>query len=414
MAMEHATRRPLMLAALAGAAALEAPAALAQQQRPRPPGPARPGQPAAPREPQGTPASTPLGPFNTAARHALIIDFDTGATLLEKEADVSMPPASMSKLMTAYVVFEMLRAGRLRMDQELPVSRRAWQMGGSKMFVDINTTVRVDDLLRGVIIQSGNDACIVLAEAISGSEEGFAELLNERGRAIGLTRSNFRNSTGWPDPNHRMTCRDLATLATRIIRDFPEYYPIYSEKSFKYHIAHAQENRNPLVQRGTGDGLKTGHIEESGYGLTGSSLRGGRRVVLVVNGLNSMRQRAEESERLMDWSFREFENATLFAAGATVETAPVWLGAMPTVQLVPAAPLVVTVPRAWRRSAQVSVQYDTPIRAPIAKGQRVGALRMQGEGVPDMSVPLVAGHDVPEASFAGKVQQAFRARVFGG
>lgn len=411
--MSRTTPRTTRRTLLAAGAALPAAEAVAQQRPPARP-PARPGQAAAPREPLGTPATTPLGPFNTQARHALIVDFDTGATLLEKEADVLMPPASMSKLMTTYVVFEMLKAGRLTMSQELPVSRRAWQMGGSKMFVDINTNVKVEDLLRGVIIQSGNDACIVFAEAISGSEERFSELLNERGRAIGLSRSTFRNSTGWPDADHRMTCRDLATLATRIIRDFPEYYPIYAEKSFKYHIAHPQENRNPLVQRGTGDGLKTGHIEESGYGLTGSSLRAGRRVVLVVNGLPSMRVRAEEADRLMDWAFREFENATLFAAGETVESAPVWLGAQPAVALVPERALVVTVPRGWRRTAQVSVQYDTPVRAPIARGQRVGALRMRGEGVPDMTVPLVAGHAVPEASFAGRVQQAIRARVFGG
>jgi D-alanyl-D-alanine carboxypeptidase (penicillin-binding protein 5/6) len=399
------SRRVLVAAAAAMPIAAEA------QQRP----PARPpARPATPPPPPGTPATTPIGPFNTAARHALIIDFETGATLLEKEAEMLMPPASMSKLMTAYVVFEMLRAGRLKMDQELPVSRRAWQMGGSKMFVDINTNVRVDDLLRGVIIQSGNDACIVLAEAISGSEESFAELLTERGRAIGLTSSTFRNSTGWPDPAHRMTCRDLATLATRIIRDFPEYYPIYAEKSFKYHIAHAQENRNPLVQRGTGDGLKTGHIEESGYGLTGSSLRAGRRVILVVNGLNSMRQRAEESERLMDWAFREFENATLFAANEPVEQAPVWMGRERQVALVAERALVVTVPRGWRRGAEARVVYDTPIRAPVAKGQRIGSLRMSGQGVPALEVPLVAAADVPVAGLVDRVGQALRARVLGG
>ena len=404
--------RRLMLAGPALGATLGAALPAAAQQRP--PARPQPRAPQTPREPPGTPANTPIGPFNTQARHALIIDFETGATLLEKEADVSMPPASMSKLMTAYVVFEMLKAGRLRLDQELPVSRRAWQMGGSKMFVDIGTNVRVDDLLRGVIIQSGNDACIVLAEAISGSEEGFAELLNERARAIGLTRSTFRNATGWPDPQHRMTCRDLATLAAHIIRDFPEYYPIYSEKSFKYHIAHAQENRNPLVQRGTGDGLKTGHIEESGYGLTGSSLRGGRRVVIVLNGLSSMRARAEEADRLMEWAFREFENAVLFAEGETVERAPVWLGAQRTVALVPERPLTVTVPRGWRRSAEAKVVYDSPIRAPIAKGQRVGVLRMTGQGVPALDVPLVAGHDVAEAGFMDRVSQALRARVTGG
>lgn len=403
------TRRVL----LAGAALAPSLPAAAQQRPPARPAP-RPGQASPPREPPGSPANTPIGAFNTQARHALIIDFETGATLLDKESDVLMAPASMSKLMTAYVVFEMLREGRLKLDQELPVSRRAWQMGGSKMFVDIGTTVRVDDLLRGVIIQSGNDACIVLAEAISGSEEGFADLLNERARAIGLTRSSFRNATGWPDPQHRMTCRDLATLAGHIIRDFPEFYPIYSEKSFKYQIAHAQENRNPLVQRGTGDGLKTGHTEESLYGLTGSSKRGERRVILVMNGLPSMRVRAEEADRLMDWAFREFDNAVLFAEGQTVEQAPVWLGAQRSVALVPERKLTVTVPRGWRQSAEAKVVYDSPIRAPIAKGQRIGTLRMSGQGVPTLDVPLVAGHDVAEAGFMDRVTQAFRARLTGG
>lgn len=412
------TPRRLLLGATAAAVApaLLATPALAQQrpaQAPARPAPGRPAQPAAPREPAGSPASTPIGPFNTQARQALIVDFDTGATLLEKDAEALMPPASMSKLMTAYVVFELLKAGRLTMTQELPVSRRAWQMGGSKMFVDVNTTVKVEDLLRGVIIQSGNDACIVLAEAISGSEERFSELLTERGRAIGLTRSVFRNSTGWPDPDHRMTCRDLATLARRIILDFPEYYGIYSERSFRFQNI-TQENRNPLVQRGSGDGLKTGHTEESGFGLTGSSLRGGRRVVLVVNGLPSMRVRAEEAERLMDWAFREFENAVLFAASETVERAPVWMGAAPDVALVPERPLTVTVPRGWRRSAEARVVFESPVRAPVAKGQRLGVLRMSGQGVPALEVPLVAANDVPVGSLVDRVGQAFRARVLGG
>lgn len=380
--------------------------------RPQPParGPARQQQP--PREPTGTPAATPLGPFNTQARHALIVDFETGAVLLEKDADTPMPPASMSKLMTVYVVFGMLKAGRLAMDQELPVSRRAWQTGGSKMFVDVGTQVKVADLLRGVIIQSGNDACIVFAEAISGSEERFAELLNAQARAIGLTHSTFRNSNGWPDPEHRMSARDLATLARRLITDFPEYYPIFSERAFRYNDIN-QENRDPLVQRGSGDGLKTGHTDESGYGLVGSSLRGSRRVILVLNGLPSMRVRAEEAERLMEWAFREFENAVLFAAGETVEQAPVWLGATQSVALVPERALTVTVPRGWRRSAEAKAVYDSPVPAPIAKGQVLGVLRMSGQGVPSLDVPLIAGHDVAPAGFVGRIGQAFRARLLG-
>ncbi len=361
------------------------------QQRPAPQ-PARP--PRQPPPPPSTPASTPLGPVDTLARHALIIDFDTGAVLLEKAADDRMPPSSMSKLMTMYVVFDLLKQGRLRLDQQLPVSERAWRMGGSKMFVQIGTTVPVESLARGVIVQSGNDACIVLAEAISGSETQFAELMNETARRIGLRSSNFRNSTGWPDPEHRMTSRDLATLARRIIVDFPEYYRFYNERSFRWNDI-TQENRNPALGRVPGaDGLKTGHTEEAGYGLTASAMRGNRRLILVVNGLGSMRQRAEESERLFEWAFREFENVVVFRAADTVEEVPVYLGERPTVPLVAGRDLVLTLPRQWRRNLQVRVRFDAPVPAPVTKGQGIGTLLISGQGVPEMSVPLIAGADV--------------------
>ncbi len=204
--------------------------------------------------------------------------------LLEKNADIEMPPSSMTKLMTIYLVYERLKQGKMKLDDELLVSERAWKMGGSKMFVQVGTQVRVEDLIRGVIVQSGNDACIVLAEAIAGSEEQFAELMNQKAKELGLTNSNFRNSTGWPDPEQHMSCRDIATLARRIIRDFPEYYHYDAEKTFKYNNIE-QGNRNPLVQKGTADGLKTGHTEAGGYGLVASSKRGERRVILVLNGL---------------------------------------------------------------------------------------------------------------------------------
>jgi D-alanyl-D-alanine carboxypeptidase (penicillin-binding protein 5/6) len=246
----------------------------------------------APPEPpvMGTPAQTPVGPVDTAARYAIIIDYNTGATLLDKDADQPMTPSSMTKLMTAYIVYSMLKSGRLKLDQELPVSERAWRMGGSKMFVQVGTQVKVEDLIRGMIVQSGNDACIVLAEAISGSEGQFAELMNQKAKELGLTHSHFRNSTGWPEPDHVMSARDIAILAGRIIRDFPEYYKYDSEKSFTYGTSAdgrpiTQENRNPLVQKGLADGLKTGHTEEGGYGLAASAERGGRRVILVLNGL---------------------------------------------------------------------------------------------------------------------------------
>ena len=353
--------------------------------------------------PPGSPASTPLGPVDTAARLALIIDADTGAVLLEKNADERMPPSSMSKLMTMYVVFDLLKQGRLTMEQELPVSERAWRMGGSKMFVQLGNSVKVQDLIRGVIIQSGNDACIVLAEGIAGSETQFAEMLNDYGRKIGLTASTFRNATGWPDPEHRMTCRDLSILARRLINDFPEYFRIYSERSFVWNNI-TQENRNPLLGRVAGaDGLKTGHTDEAGYGLTGTAKRGDRRLILVVNGLSSMAARREETERLMEWGFREFENVALFRASDTIEEAPVYLGERLKVPLVGGRDVVLTLPKQWRRSLQVRLRYDSPVPAPIAKGQELGKLEVSGAGVPPMSVPLLAGMDVPKLGLIPRI-----------
>jgi D-alanyl-D-alanine carboxypeptidase (penicillin-binding protein 5/6) len=347
------------------------------------------------------PAQTPVGPLDTAARYAVIIDYNTGATLLDKDADTPMTPSSMTKLMTAYIIYGMLKSGRLKLDQELPVSERAWRMGGSKMFVQLGTQVKVEDLIRGMIVQSGNDACIVLAEGVAGSEEGFVELMNAKAKELGLTHSTFRNTTGWPDPDHKMSARDIATLARRLIQDFPEYYRYDSERSFKYNNIE-QENRNPLVQKGLADGLKTGHTEEAGYGLVVSAIRAGRRIIMVLNGLGTMHQRGEESERLLEWAFREFEDVTLFSAGDTVEQAPVWLGSSPSVPLVGGRELAVTMPRNWRTKARVTVEYESPIRAPVVRGTTLGRLIVAGDGVPDMSVPLLAGADVPRLGLPGR------------
>ncbi len=397
-------RRALLLAG----SALAASPALAQ----RHPAAARAGRhPDAP-APTGSAASTPLGPIDTAARYAIIMDFNTSATLLDKEADVEMPPSSMTKLMTAYIVYSMLKLGRLKLDQELPVSDTAWRTQGSKMFVPQGGSVKVEDLVRGMIVQSGNDACIVLAEAIAGSEPAFAEQMNAKAKELGLTNSFFRNCTGWPDSEQHMTCRDIATLARRIILDFPEYYRYDSEKTFKYNNIE-QQNRNPLVQKGLADGLKTGHTDAGGYGLAASAQRNGRRVILVANGMTSMHQRAEESERLLEWSFREFENVTLFSAGDTVEEAKVWLGAAPTVPLVGGRDLVITMPRQWRKTAKVEVEYDAPVPAPISRGDTLGKLLVSGKGVPDMQVPLLAGADVARMSLPGRAVSVLSHYVLG-
>ena len=349
----------------------------------------------------GSPAQTPIGPLDTVARYAVVLDHGSGAVLLDKDADVSQTPSSMTKLMTAYLVYERLKAGRLTLTQELPVSERAWRMGGSKMFVELNSSVKVEDLIRGMIVQSGNDACIVLAEGIAGSEEAFVELMNAKARAFGFTVANFRNCTGWPDPEHRMTVHEIAIIARRLITDFPEYYKYDAEKSFRYHGID-QLNRNTLVQKGIADGLKTGHTEDGGYGLVASAQRGGRRVIVVVNGLTTMRARGEEGEKLLEWAFREFENVSLFAAGDVVEQAPVWLGASPTVPLVGGRDLVMTMPRNWRQKASVSVDYDTPIRAPVVRGTKLGELSVRGDGVPEMRVPLLAGADVARLGLPGR------------
>jgi D-alanyl-D-alanine carboxypeptidase (penicillin-binding protein 5/6) len=389
-------RRALLLCAAslpAAAPALAAPA-------PHHAAPRHPARPAAPAE-TGTPAQTPIGPMDTVAQYAIIIDYNTGATLLSKDADVPMTPSSMTKLMTAYIVYARLKAGRLKLDQELPVSEKAWRMGGSKMFVRVDTMVKVEDLIRGMIVDSGNDACIVLAEGIAGSEDQFVDLMNKQAKILGLTHSHFVNCTGWPDPGHVMSVRDISIVASRLIRDFPQYYKYDSEKTFKYNNIE-QRNRNPLVQKGVADGMKTGHTEAGGYGLVGSAERNGRRVLLVLNGMSTMRQRAEESERLLEWGFREFEDVTLFQAGDTVENAPVWLGTSPTVPLVGGRDVVVTMPRGWRDKAKVQVTYDSPIKAPVVRGTTLGRLAVAGTGVPQLDLPLLAGADVPRMGLAGR------------
>ena len=281
------------------------------------------------------------------------------------------------------------------------------------MFVRVGTTVSVEDLIRGVIVDSGNDACIVLAEAIAGSEQQFAHMMNATASRLGLTHSHFTNATGWPDPDHYMSARDVATLATDLIRQFPQYYHYFDQKSYKYNNIN-QYNRNPLVDRGTADGLKTGHTEAGGYGLCASAKRNDRRVIEVLNGMPSSRIRAEEGERLMDWSFANFEDVTLFAAGQAIDQVPVWLGTAATVALVSARNLVVTLPRAWHRDAKVQINYNAPIRAPVARGTEVGSLTVIGHGVSLLQVPLVTGASVGKLGLTGRAMAVLAHYVTGG
>ncbi|HTV46088.1 MAG TPA: D-alanyl-D-alanine carboxypeptidase family protein [Stellaceae bacterium] len=362
--------------------------------------------PAAPTGASTTGASTTgastIG-IDTQATHAIIIEADTGTVLLEKAADQPFPPASLNKMMTAYVVFDLLKKGAAKLTDELPVSEAAWRLGGSKMFVPLGGKVSIDDLVHGMIIQSGNDACLVLAEGLAGSEQAFVDLMNKTAKEIGLEHSHFANVTGLPDPNGWVTARDLATLARRTIKDFPQYYPIYGQKEFTFNNI-KQGNRNPLLYDEDGaDGLKTGHTEEAGYSVTGSIKRGDRRIIIVLGGLPTMRARAEESRRLVDWAFREFDDYRLFTAGETVDDAPVWLGAAPRVPLSVDRNLVVTLARPARAGMKVTLHYDSPIPAPIAKGQPVGTVEVTAPGLTPIEMPLVAAAAVGRMDPIGRI-----------
>lgn len=337
--------------------------------------------------------------FDTRATAALVVDYDTGTILLEKNADIALPPASMSKLMTLNMLFEALQEGRLRLDSKFRVSTKAWQMGGSKMFVKEGESIDVEDLIRGIIIQSGNDACVVVAEGLAGSEAEFANRMTKRARKLGMENSIFANSTGWPHPDHRMSAKDLVTLATHLIREFPEYYPYFAEESFEW-AEIVQANRNPLLQMDIGaDGLKTGHTEESGYGLVGSAVQDGRRVVYVIMGLGSTSERAQEGERVVSWAFREFTQETLFAKDEIISVADVWLGAADNVGLVPSSELSILVPYSARDEVKATVVYDGPIEAPIAAGDQIAQLNITIPGLSDQSYPLVAADTVDRGGF---------------
>src|SRR5688572_10270812 len=285
-------------------------------------------------------------PIATNAEHVYIEDFQTGSVLYDKAADERLGPASMSKLMTVYMLFDGLKRGDVKLTDTFHVSEKAWAMQGSKMFVDIDSDVPVEDLIRGILIQSGNDACIVVAEGLAGSEEEFAARMNKKAKEIGLTGSNFTNSTGWRDPNHYMTAKDIAVLSDRLIRDFPDYYPYFAEREFTWHGI-KQGNRNPLLYRsGSGvDGLKTGHTEEAGFGIAASAVRDGRRIIMVVHGLTGMQERADEAGQLLDWAFRETGNYTVASKGSVLADAPVEYGDSKTIPLTVSQDLLLTLPK---------------------------------------------------------------------
>ena len=363
--------------------------------------------------PPSSPAATPIGPVDTQAQWAFIMDASTGTMLLQKNADVRMPPSSLTKMMTAYVVFSALAMGRLKLDQTLPVSEKAWRMQGSKMFVPLGQQVSVENLIQGMVIQSGNDACIVLAEGLAGSEAQFVDLMNQQAQRMGLAQTHFANATGWPAPDHYMSARDVAILAQRVIKNFPQYYHFFDEKDYKFNNID-QANRNVLVDRGLADGLKTGHTDAGGFGLCASSERGGMRIIAVLNGMPSSRARVEEGERLMGWAFANFEEVHLFAKGRTVRSVPVWLGVKPAVAAVVDGDVMLTLAHGWRRGVKVSAEFQTPVAAPVKAGQRIGTLVVSGVGARDLSIPLVAGQAVARLALPGRAVAVLEHAIGGG
>ncbi|ACL61669.1 D-alanyl-D-alanine carboxypeptidase family protein [Methylobacterium nodulans] len=323
--------------------------------------------------------------FQSQAPHAILVDADSGSVLYEKAADEPFSPASMAKLMTVEVIFDEMRKGRLNQDSEFPISENAWRRGGaggggSSMFAQLNSKVKLPDLLRGLIVQSGNDAAIAAAEAIGGTEDNFAQIMNRRARELGLTRSTFRNATGYSAPDQKVTARDLAKLAIHLIETYPEEYKLFAEREFTWNKIR-QQNRNPLLAMDIGaDGLKTGYLEESGYGLTGSAVQNGQRLVMVVSGLKTARERAAEARKLLDWGFRAFEARQVFAPGETVAEADTYGGEKGKVALVAKKPVRVLLPRGSADRLTARVVYQGPLMAPVAEGREVARLKiMRGD-----------------------------------
>jgi len=356
--------------------------------------------------------------YQTAAAHAILIEADSGSVLFEKAADDLIPPASLSKLMTQEVVFNEIRQGRLKPTTEFIVSTNAWRRGGapshtSSMFIPIHSKVSVDDLLHGAIIQSANDACITLAEGISGNESAFAELMTKRARELGLAKSTFGNSTGLPDPRQLMTSRELAKLARHIIATYPDYYKYYGEREFTWNKIR-QFNRNPLLALNIGaDGLKTGFTKEAGYGLVGSAVQNGLRLIVVVNGLRSEKERADEAKKMLDWGFHNFQSGLLFAEGQEIAQAKLYGGAKGQVPLTAGKEVRLMVPRGSRDKIIARVVYSGPVPAPVQEGQKIGTLKVwRGESVV-LEVPLQAGESVATGSMPGRAFDAATELVLG-
>ena len=349
--------------------------------------------------------------FDTKARAAYVIDQTSGTVLLSKNADLPLPPASMSKLMTLYMTFEFIKAGRLGLNEKLPVSKNAANYTGSTMFLDPTDRVAVIDLIKGIIVLSGNDACAVIAEALSpdGTEAGFAKLMTQRAKQLGLKNSTFKNSNGWPAAGHQMSVRDLSLLAERLITDFPEYYPMFAEQTYEFdgRAPANTRNRNPLLGLGIGaDGLKTGHTEEAGYGLVGSAKQDDRRIIFVLSGLGSLEDRAQEAETIVNWAFRQFLVKNFGTSGTEVGRATVWNGKSRNVSLLLEGDLNVMLPVLSSSDPSFSIEYVGPIKAPIEKGDRIAELVIKSQDLPETRQALVAGKNVSTGGFFVQIRTA--------
>jgi D-alanyl-D-alanine carboxypeptidase (penicillin-binding protein 5/6) len=354
------------------------------------------------------------------ARQAILVDGKSGAVIFEKDADTAIPPASMSKLMTMIMVFEGLKSGTLNMDQEFLISENTWRKGGaasggSTMYAEVNSRIKLRDLIPAVTVQSANDACIAIAEGMAGSESAFADRMTERGRELGLKNATFRNSTGLPDPEHRMSVRDLSILAKYIIDAFPEYYKYYSLPEYEWNKI-KQQNRNPLLTDYPGaDGMKTGYTREAGYGLVGSAVRDGRRLIMVIAGLDSIKARREEAQRMLDWGFRQFKSIPVYAANDRVGRARVWGGQERWVDLVTRQEVRVMLSAEEQKTADVKLVYDGPLLAPVAAGAKVGTVRFLVNGKPVSEVPLETAASVDATdSMWQKALDSLMILVFGG
>ena len=357
--------------------------------------------------------------IDTKARNMILVDYTTGTYMYEKDIATPIPPASMSKLMTVYMIFDKLRDGSLSLDDTFKVSENAWRKGGaasggSTMFLAIGDEVKVEELLQGIIIQSGNDACIVAAENIAGDEETFVRMMNEKAKELGLKNSTFANATGLPHPDHKMSVEDLAILARRIIEDFPQFYHLFSQKEFVYnHIR--QGNRNPLLySMPYADGLKTGHTDEAGYCLTASAKKGDRRIIGVMTGLESNKERSDEADKMMSWAFREYDNYTLIKKGDKLADIPVWYGTDKTVPLVASEDIIRTLKKSVYNQAKIKIAYDRPVKAPIEMGQQLGVLKIELPDNQQEEVPLYAGQTINKIGLAAKIMANIKYLLSGG